>query len=150
MAIGVSKYDLYKYVLQADLGIDPDLQTVFWMKPKTGREANEQTRHYMRAIKEKREGERDMDVSAANAADIVNFGLSVKKIENFAFPQEYYEEHSSLMEKIIKRSDGRLYMPVIDSDDMLADVCRCLDNESLREISEVSNSISRLKESQKK
>jgi hypothetical protein len=143
--------------LESDRGLPEEQQTVFHMKPKTGHDANQQTKFYLRAYREKDGGNRDLDVTEADKADILNFQNVCRKIENFAFPESYYETHPQIKKeakpvKIVE--DGKeievLFTPVIEDRSQIADVFRHLDAASIRELTEVANSISKLKEGQKK
>ena len=157
MARGISRKELYPYVLESDRGLPEDQQTVFWMRPKTGHDANQQTKIYLRAYVEKDNGMRDLNVKEADKADILNFQNVCEQIENFAFPEDYYEEHDSLKKSAVKVKvvEGNeefevLYTPLIEDRAMIGEVFRCLDSESIRELTAVSNSVSKLKEGQKK
>ena len=152
MARGLPK--LVKYVLEVDRNLPEAEQTIFHIHPKTLKEQNETTKHYIKSVKRSGEDIRDMDVDAANKADIASFKICVKKVENYSFPDYYYEEHPTIKElaKEVKTVDGEtfLYVPEIDSDALLTDVCLTLDPDSLKEISEASNKLSKLKEGEKK
>jgi len=157
MARGISEKELYPYVLEADRGLPEEQQTVFHMKPKTGHDANVQTKVYLKAYREKDGGSRDLDVPMADAADIANFKSTCKKIENFVFPDDYYEAHPTIkkLAKAVKvMEDGAevelLFVSPIEEESIIGDVFRCLDSESIRELTSVSNSVSKLKEGQKK
>ena len=153
MAHGVSRNQLIDYVLEADRELPKEQRTIFWIRPQTGHDANFRTKQYLRAYTEKDTGLRDLDIAKADNADSASFRNAVKKVENFAFSKEYYEIHPTIKEKASKvKIDGKdvLYTSVIDSEDMVGDVCGELESESLREIMTSSNSISKLREGQKK
>uniref|UniRef100_A0A6M3XJS8 Uncharacterized protein n=1 Tax=viral metagenome TaxID=1070528 RepID=A0A6M3XJS8_9ZZZZ len=154
---GISTKELFPYILEDDRGLPSEQQTIFYIKPKTGHEANIQTKVYLKAFREKDNGIRDLIVKDADIADLTNFKATVKKIENFAFPDDYYEDHPQVKEKakpVKIHEDGQelkiLFVKEITSEDMIGDVCRTLDNDSLREIYDVSRSVSKLREGQKK
>jgi hypothetical protein len=141
------------YVLEADRGLPNEEQTVFHIKPKTGNDSNYITKLYISAYIEKDGGARDLDVRQANAADVATFKHLVKKIENYCFSDEYYEKHPAVKEKAVEvKSENEVlkYVPVIDSPDMIADVCHDVDSDSLREIISVANNLNKLKDGQKK
>lgn len=154
MIVGIGKDDVYAYVLEEDRQLPSEQQTVFYIKPKTGEDANKQTKEYLRSLRNKDDGTTEMDVDKANKADIANFKISVKKVENYAFPQKWYEEREGLRKgaKEVELDDGTkvFVTPVIDDDYMLAEVQKTLSRKHLKEISEASESVSKLKEGQKK
>jgi len=153
MARGIS-CELIPYRLEEDRELPEKEQTVFYIQPKTYKEANQTTKYYIKSFKDADSGKRDLDVDAANRADIASFKVSVKKVEQYCFPDSYYDDHPTVKEKAkkVKTHDGLelLYVAMIDSEDMIADVCRTLDIMSLREITEATNSYSKLKDGQKK
>ncbi|TRZ83228.1 hypothetical protein D4R86_00895 [bacterium] len=157
MLRGISEKELYPYVPEGERGLSEEQQTVFYMKPKTGHDANVQTKVYLKAYREKDGGIRDLEVPQADAADVANFKATCKKVENFVFPNDYYEAHPQIkkMAKAIKVMENGVEieffcMPVIEDELQIGDVFRCLDSETIRELTSVSNSISKLKEGQKK
>ena len=153
MARGVPNEPI-AYVLAADRGLPSEEQTIFYIKPKTGRDANKVTKFYIGAYIEKDEGGRDLDERAANAADVSAFKFLVKRIENYCFSDGYYEKHPVVKERAVKINtiDGEdlYFVPVIDTEDMVADVCQDIDSDSLREVIGVANNLNKLKEGQKK
>jgi|GEM_PF-5595864 len=152
MARGISTEPI-PYVLEADRGLRSEEQTVFYIKPRSGHDENYITKQYLNAYIEK-DDKRDLDVRAADAADVSTFKKLVSKVENFAFSDEYYEKHPAMKEKaiVVKLADGEeaLFVSLIDSVDGIADVCHELDSASLREIISVSRDYSKLEEGQKK
>lgn len=153
MARGISMKDISSYVLEGDRELPSNQRTVFWIKPQTGHDANFRTKQFIKSIIEKDDGSRDMDVVKADWADTSVFKYTIKKIENFAFSDDYYAEHPTVKEKAKKvKVDGKdvYYVSLLDSEDTIADVCRELEADALREIMRASTSISKLKEGQKK
>lgn len=156
MARGLSN-EAVPYILERERGLESKEQSVFWIKPKKGHDANVTTQAYLRAFKERDNGERDLDVNAADQADVVNFKHVVKKIENFVFSDEYYGKHPAVKESaqpvdIFENGENVqvLAVPVIEREDLIADVCKELSSEDLRDITEASNKVSKLREGTKK
>lgn len=158
MARGISKTELVPYVLEGDRGLDEKEQTVFYIKPKTGHESNVQTKMYMKAITEKPDGSKDMDVSQTDAADIANFKVTVRKIENYAFPQEEYENKKAMRESAIEKElvddlgnkETIWFTEEITDPVMIEKVAKTLPSKALRELTQVSEDMSKLKEGEKK
>ena len=158
MAKGISSTQVLPYVLERDLNLPKDRQTIFWIKPRKGHDSNMITRYYVKAIIERGDGTRDMDVKMADNANIVAFKTVVKKIENFAFSDEYYEKHPNIKEKAKEvkyvDDDGRecvdYYVPVIETEDMIIDVYHELDDAAIREIMNVASDVSKLGNVEKK
>lgn len=158
MARGISKSDVIPYILESDRGLDKKEQTIFYVRPKRGHESNVQTKMYMKAINEKADGTRDLDVKKTDAADIANFKVTIEKVENYAFPQGYYEEREALKKDAVKRTlkddmgnEEEVYFSKEVTDGvMLEKIARTLPSSALREITQVSEDISRLKEGEKK
>jgi len=152
MARGLPK--LVKYVLEEDRNLPEAEQTVWFIKPKTLHESNETTKHYLKSVKRSGEDIKDLDVEQADIADIASFKISVKRIENYAFPDFYYDEHEAIKKQAneVEAVDGNtyFYVPVIESDALLTDVCKSLDPRSLKEIADAANDYSKLKEGLKK
>lgn len=158
MVRGISKNDAVAYIPEDDRGLPEEQQTVFHIKPKTGHESNIQTKHYMKGISEKPDGSRDMDVSKIDSADVANFQATVKKVENYAFPQDFYEDKEALKESSVKReieddlgnSEELWFTEEITDSVLLKKVAKTLPANVLREVAEVSEDMSRLKEGEKK
>lgn len=161
MARGISKDMLIPYVLEEDRGLPEDQQTVFHIKPTTGHEDNIKTSFYLKAIEESGDGKREMDVQQADRADVANFKTVVKKIENYAFPSEYYENSPGLKKNAteveIKDDFGNeetvLFTKEISlsqDGEIFKEVVKTLPASALREINEVSSKVSKLKEGEKK
>lgn len=137
MAIkGVSKEPI-PYVPEIERD-NHDNPTVFWIKPKTGRDANESMRRYAAASKEGRKGYRDLDVRKLNSADIEEFINCVIKVENFEFSDNYPElEQRGVIEEITDEAT-------------LVSVCNDLAADILIEIFDAASNISQLKTGAKK
>lgn len=152
MARGVSREPV-PYVLEADRGLKREEQTIFYVRPRTGKDQNFITSKYLNAYIEK-EDKKSLDIQAANIADVETFKNQVSRIENFCFSDEYYEQHPAVKNQAVEvlTSDDKkaLYVSVIETPDMVADVCRDLDAESFKEIVSVSNNITKLEEGRKK
>jgi len=137
MAIkGVSKKPI-PYVPEAerDNTIDP---TVLWIKPKTGKDANESMRRYAAASKEGRKGYRDLDSRKLNNADLEEFISVVSSVENYEFSDNFPElEEQGVMGNI-------------EDEATLIKVCQDLPADILIEIFDASNNLSQLKAGEKK
>lgn len=112
--------------------------TAFWIKPKTGRDANESMRRYAAASKEGRKGYRDLDVRKLNSADIEEFINCVIKVENYEFSDNYPE------------LEDRGVIPEITDEATLIKVCHDLPADILIEIFDVASNVSQLKAGAKK
>lgn len=161
MARGISRNTLIPYVLKEDQGLPEEQQSVFYIKPKTGHEDNVQTSFYLKAIDETPDGKREMDVQQADRADVANFKTVVKKIENYAFPPEYYENRPGLkknaeevtIEDDFGKEETILFTPEItlsEDSELFKEVVKTLPASVLKEINEVSQDRSKLKKGEKK
>lgn len=156
MARGLNKSIDYYYVLEDDKALPTDEQTKFYVKPKTGHDANKTTALYLKTIREKG-NQRELDVSASDAADRQEFANHVTRIENYAFSEDYYQKHPQLLEnkdniKTIKTEDDEeiSFVQVIEDKSLIADVCGDLPNTYLREVLDNVDKISRLTVEEKK
>jgi hypothetical protein len=137
MIKGVSKQEI-PYVLEDDRGSELKDQTVFWITPKTGHDANKTMQRYAGAFRDGRKGKREVDVSKLNAADQDEFLSVCKKVEHYQFPadHELYQ-------------NGKIY-DVLESNAELMEVAKTLSADYLQEIFEVANNNSKLIEGKKK
>ena len=112
--------------------------TIFWIKAKTGRDANESMRRYAGASKEGRKGYRDLDVRKLNNADIEEFLGIVTEVENFEFSDNFPDlEEKGVISKISDEAT-------------LIRVCQDLPADILIEVFDVASNLSQLKAGAKK
>jgi len=115
-----------------------DNPTCFWIKPKTGKDANETMRRYAAASKESRKGYRDLDVRKLNSADIEEFITFVSKVENYEFSDNYPDE------------EEKGVIPVIEDEETLIKVCHDLPSDILIEIFDAAGNMAQLQAGSKK
>lgn len=113
-------------------------QTVFWIKPKSGHEANISMARYASAGRDGRKGYRELNVTKLDNADIQEFLDTVTKVENYIFSSAFQELQSK---KIIK---------VIDDEETLRKVAIDVPADILVEVFEAANNLSILKAGEKK
>lgn len=132
MIRGISKDDILRYVPECERDLLPEEQTVFWIRPRTGADANAVLSKYSPAMKDEAGGRRSMDVQRMNSADLSNFLTAVQKVENFLFAGE----ESPTAE--IQEEDG------------LTRIWKQLEANILTEVLNASADFSRLRREQKK
>lgn len=141
MAIrGATKKPL-PFVLEDDQSNPENEQTIFWISPKKGHDANETMRRYAAAGRDGRKGYRELSVRKLDAADIEEFLAIVYKVENYIFSEDMADKYWK---------DGKETGVTLDTPVGLADVCRDLSSDHLIEIIEVANNVSKLTDYQKK
>lgn len=144
----------YLFVLEEDRALDSSLQTVFYIKLKTGHDSNLTTSRYAGTIAQTDRGFMNLDVAKSNNADIEEFCHVISKIENFDFGEQYYKDHPAMKEKAKKKKDLQgvegLYVSEITEPSLLADVSRLLPNKQLREVLAAADDRSRLEDGLKK
>lgn len=106
-------------------------QTVFWIKPKTGHDANQTMARYAAAGRDGRKGYRDLNVNKLDNADIDEFLAICEKVENFIFEDS---------DKMVNVTDQAGLKQVVM--ELSADV--------LIELMDASNNLSTLKAGEKK
>jgi len=132
MAIkGISR-DSVPYVPEEDRTSPFEEQTIFWIKPKTGKEANRTMQRYAACGRDARKGYRELNVRKLNNADVEEFLEVVSKVENFFFIED---------KEITK---------LIDDDTNLIRLMNELSADLLLEIFDAANNMSQLSEGQKK
>lgn len=136
MLEGVSKEPI-PYVPEAERAVKEN-QTVIWLRPKTGQDANRTMSRYAKAQREGRSGYKDINPTKLDTADIQEFTSIVSKIENYKFSDQYPDLRKAGMHTVIE--DFELLKKV--AQDISADV--------LIEIMEASNNMSMLKQGEKK
>jgi hypothetical protein len=131
MAIkGVSRQPV-PYVPEEDRMSPFKEQTVFWIKPKTGHEANQTMARYAAAGRDGRKGYRDLNVSKLDNADVEEFLAICDKVENFIFA-------------------GKAKMETVQDKAGLVQVVNELSSDVLIEIMDASNNLSTLEAGAKK
>lgn len=137
MIVGVSKKAI-PYVLEEDRRNSYSEQTVFWIMPKKGHDANETLRRYAAAGRDGRKGYRELNTSRLDQADVEEFLDVVVKVENFQFSEDYPDLSK---QGLIK---------TIEDQGTLVQVCKDLSVDHLLEIFDAANNISHLKAGEKK
>lgn len=137
MITGVSKKPI-PYVLEEDRKSDAAVQTVFWIVPKKGHDANETLRRYAAAGRDGRKGYRELNTARLDQADIEEFLDICIKVENFQFSEDFPDLAKQGVVKVIEDSAS------------LAILCRDLSVDHLLEIMDAANNISHLKTGEKK
>jgi hypothetical protein len=137
MAIrGVSRKAV-AYVPEEERTVKVD-QTVVWIKPKTGHQANVTMSRYAAAGRDGRKGYRELNVTKLDNADLQEFTDVVIKVENFLFSDQYPD----LMKQGLMR--------VVEDSETLKKVAMDISADLLVEIMEASNNLSILKGGEKK
>ncbi len=136
MLEGVSKEPV-PYVPESERATKEN-QTVIWIRPKSGQDANRTMARYAGAQREGRKGYRDINASKLDSADIQEFTSIVSKVENYKFSDQFADLRAVGMHAEI--TDVELLKKV--ASDISADV--------LIEIMEASNNMSMLKAGEKK
>ena len=113
-------------------------QTVIWIRPKTGQDANRTMAAYAGASREGRKGYRDMNVTKLNSADIQEFIRIVSKVENYYFSNAF------------KDLETQGLLAVIEDEETLKKVAQDISADLLIEIMEAANNASTLKAGEKK
>jgi len=113
-------------------------QTVIWIRPKTGHQANVSMSRYASAGRDGRKGYRELNVTKLDNADSQEFLDIVIKIENFYFSDQFPD-----LEK-------QGLFTTIEDPETLKRVAQDVSSDLLLEIMEVANNLSRLSEGEKK
>jgi len=113
-------------------------QTVIWIKPKTGHQANVTMSRYAAAGRDGRKGYRELNVTKLDNADLQEFLDVVIKIENFYFSDQFPD-----LEKVGLHT-------VVEQPEMLKKVALDISADLLVEIMEASNNLAVLKTGEKK
>lgn len=148
MIEGVTK-DPIPYVLDSERMVK-DKQTIFWVKPKDGHDANLSAQRYARAERQGRKGRRELDVDQMDISDIEEFVSIVTKIRWFKFSQAFPE----LANQKNTGPDGEELSPgvfyEITDRATLEKVAMQISPDHMVELFEVANDMSRLKAGEKK
>ena len=137
MAIrGVSKQAV-PYVPEEERTVKED-QTVIWIKPKTGHQANVTMSRYAAAGRDGRKGYRELNVTKLDNADLQEFVDVVIKVENYYFSDQFPDLEKVGLHKTIEQPE------------LLKKVAMDISADLLVEIMEASNNLAVLKQGEKK
>ena len=136
----------HPYVVEEDRALPIEEQTVFWIIPKTHREANLTIKRYGESSKDTRKGYRELNANKLDIADIEEWRTIIDRIENFAFTDVFYKEHP----EVAKMANDKGYVKEIDKQWLIEEVIKYLPVDVVNEIFEVANDYSRLTEVEKK
>ncbi len=158
MARGVGSDELIRFVLEGDRALPEAEQTIFSIRPSTGHDANVQTRAYLKALTEKRNGTKEMDIGKTDLADRIAFKSVVKKVENYSFPQDYYAKRKELKEHAVEveiadkfgNKEKVWFTPEIEDEFSIELVAKTLLSKDLKEVINAAEDYSILKEGEKK
>lgn len=143
-----------RYVCEEERGAEDKFQTKFWIKPKTHAEANKTLSRYGSAGRDSRKGYREFSVNKLNSADYDEWVSTVTKVENFAFPEEFYEEYPEMRDqaktKTLPDKTEALFIENIEEIWIKKEVLRYLPADVINEIWDVAVDYSKLKEGEKK
>ena len=135
----------FPYALEDDLVNPVEQQTIFWIRPKTGHDANRTLARYSQCGRDGRKGYRELNVVKLDAADIEEFTNIVEKVERYCFSEVYKDKYWANKDGVLQET------PVTtESAAVIADICRDLSSDHLLEIIEVANNMSKLGEYEKK
>ncbi len=113
-------------------------QTVIWIKPKTGHQANVTMSRYAAAGRDGRKGYRELNVTKLDNADLQEFLDVVIKIENFYFSDQFPDLEKQGLHTVVEQPE------------MLKKVALDISADLLVEIMEASNNLAVLKSGEKK
>ena len=126
------------YVPEEDRTSPADEQTVFWIKPKSGHQANQTMRRYAAAGKDGRKGYRELSVNKLDTADLEEFVEVVERVENFYFSDKFPDLEKQGLVRDIQDAET------------LKCVCKDLSSDLLIEVFDAANNLSQLKAGEKK
>lgn len=137
MAIrGVSKKPI-PYIPEEERTVTED-QTVIWIQPKTGHQANQTMARYASARRDGRKGYTELSVRKLDNADVEEFLTIVTKIENYQFSDNFP-----------KLAGQGLIKEIVD-EETLRKVAMDISADILVEIMEAANNMSILTAGEKK
>ena len=113
-------------------------QTVVWIKPKTGHQANVTMSRYAAAGRDGRKGYRELNVTKLDNADLQEFLDVVLKVENYYFSDQFPDLEKQGLHKVIEQPE------------LLKKVAMDVSADLLVEIMEASNNLAVLKAGEKK
>jgi len=131
----------FPYALEDDLINPAEEHTIFWIRPKTGHDANRTLARYAQCGRDGRKGYRELNVIKLDAADIEEFTNIVEKVERYCFSEAYRDKYWT---------NGVVTPVTTENSAVIADICRDLSSDHLLEIIEVANNVSKLGEYEKK
>ena len=134
MLRGVS-FEWQTYILEDDK--ESEVQTVFYLKPMTGGDANYILAKYGEARSEGPRGQVKLKVGRLNQADETTFVKVVKKIENYQFGDRFPAERDKGLQA------------VLDTEDQIRMVAHDMPPAYHQEIVEQGNKISAITEPEK-
>ena len=146
----------YLYILEEDRALPLELQTIFFIRLKTGFDHNLTSSRYANTVTTGDKGKMELDVLSSDVADKLEFQHLVTEVMNFDFGKEYYDKYPTVAEQATERSyEDRdetkgLFVASIKEASQLAEVSRLLPNNQLREILAAANSRSTLEDGEKK
>ena len=137
MAIrGVSKQAV-AYIPEEERTVKEN-QTVVWIKPKTGHQANVTMARYAAAGKDGRKGYRELNVTKLDNADLQEFLDVVMKVENYYFSDQFPDLEKQGLHKTIEQPE------------LLKKVAMDISADLLVEIMEAASNLAVLKQGEKK
>ena len=113
-------------------------QTVIWIKPKSGHQANVTMSRYASAGRDGRKGYRELNVTKLDNADLQEFVDIVAKWENYYFSDQFPDLQKQGL------------MAVVEDEPTLRKIAMDISADLLIELMEAANNISVLKSGEKK
>lgn len=141
---GISKKPV-AYICEADRALPKEEQTIWWLKPKTYQEVNEAMGRYGRTFTEEKDGYKNYNVARLNRADQEEWCDVVIKVENYAFPDEFYTKHPD----IAKQANEEGYIKVIDDDDLKLEVLLSIPSGVYNEIFKACQDLNSIRAAEK-
>ena len=144
MARGVSRKPI-PYVLESDRGLDPVEQTKWWIVARKPADDALTFKRYKQAMPVRR-GQERVDTGRWVSADKEELTSFCKKVENFYFSGDFLDAHPEMQ----KRCNEHGAIPALDTVIDIAYVYDDMQSDHYTELVEVSKSLERLTESEKK
>lgn len=134
------------YIGREDREAPEDERTMAFIRLKNHEDANQSQRRYGRTRRESRPGTIEIDAGAMNKADIEDAVMVIESIGNYAFSEEYLEQHPEIQSRCNEK--GFLTDKVSPSEEagLFRDIMRDLTNESFMEFIAASESRTKLEE----
>lgn len=104
------------YVLDEDRMVPTKDQTIFFIKPKRGEDANQTVSRYAGASREVRGGFREFDPKKLSKADVEEFLSVVMEVRNFGFSSVYKLTFTDLKDGIVTKSNAPEILTAISQD----------------------------------
>ena len=143
------------YVLEADRTMPPELQTVFYLKPRTGTAGTRIMAKYSQA-RVSRGGSDKIDVDRWLQAGIAEFLETVVKVENYLLDPKSDETlvrilvQDSAAEPQLSYRERNYYSITTEQRDQLTAIAKIMSPADMAEISEAATNMSQLREGEKK